>query len=134
MQGWRNQKGPGETVPRPSEISSLGRDLGGSGILKKGALLTDNVLFFRQFAIFYIHFVDVTRDTEHKRDLKYHRIKYYRVTNSMVLHAEEPLSKWERAEAAKKGMTRTHRKILESVPIDRESVPSTNHRGTVFIL
>ena len=70
-----------------------------------------------------------TRVTEHKRDLKFHR-----VTNSIVLHAEEEdhLPKWEKAEAVKKGMTRKHRKIIESALI--ESVPCTNHRGGFYTL
>ena len=48
-----------------------------------------------------------TRITEHRRDFQKHR-----ETNLMVLHAEaeDHLPKWEKAEAIKKGMTKTHRK------------------------
>ena len=52
-----------------------------------------------------------TRIAEHRRDIKNHR-----ETNSMVLHVneEDRFPMWEKAEAIKKGMSRTHRKILES--------------------
>ena len=45
----RDRRGP---VPRAQAISSLGKDRGEAGIFLKWALLTDIVLFFRQFAIF----------------------------------------------------------------------------------
>ena len=60
-----------------------------------------------------------TRISEHRRDLRNHRL-----TNSMVLHArdENHLPLWEKAEQVKKkGLTKRHRKILESSLI--ESVP-----------
>ena len=52
-----------------------------------------------------------TRIAEHRRDIKNHR-----ETNSMVLHVneEDHFPMWEKAEAIKKGMSRTHQIILES--------------------
>ena len=72
-----------------------------------------------------------TRISEHtrRRDLRHHRL-----TNSMVLHArdEDHLPLWEKAEQVKTGLTKRHRKILESALI--ESVPCTNHRGGFYTL
>ena len=68
-----------------------------------------------------------TRLSEHKRDLKNHKL-----TNSMVIHAEseDHLPSWDNAKPVKTGMTKRHRKILESALI--ESVPCTNHRGGFY--
>lgn len=70
-----------------------------------------------------------TRISEHKRDLKHHRMY-----NSMVVHAEEDdhLPRWDRAEEVKVGLTKRKRKIVESALIG--SMPCTNHSGGFFTL
>ena len=70
-----------------------------------------------------------TRLSEHKRDFR-----NYRLTNSMVVHAEQEnhLPKWEDAEAIMTGLSKTHRKIFESVFIEKFSC--TNHRGGFYTL
>ena len=70
-----------------------------------------------------------TRISEHRRDLKYHRL-----TNSMVIHSEneDHLPNWKDAVAIKTGLTKAHRKIFESAIIG--SISCTNHTGGFYTL
>ena len=70
-----------------------------------------------------------TRISEHRRDLRNHR-----VTNSMVILAkdEDHLLLWEKGEQVKKGLTKRHRKIFESALI--ESIPCITQRGGLYML